>query len=169
MLESEIWRLFQERAITSEYVLASPILDVMEDTIIRSDLCWLRDMPSRFMATRVGQFLTGHFPTAKYLHRFHHVPSPFCDCCGVVDTRAHLLLDCHRWTFLRQQLSQWLSEEGHPCQGVRNPVAAWTWEFLVGCRAGRLWLGRFLVAIRPRWHIPNQIRSEALVTPSEED
>ena len=168
-LESEIWRWFQERATTSEHVLASPILDVMEDTIIRSDLCWLRDMPSRFMAARVGQFLTGHFPTAKYLHRFHHVPSPFCDCCGVVDTRAHLLLDCHRWTFLRQQLSQWLSEEGHPYKGVGAPVAAWTWEFLVGCRAGRLWLGRFLVAIRPRWHIPDQIRSEALVTPSEED
>ena len=169
MLESEIRHWFEERAIASEQMLAGFLLDEREDTIIRSDLRWLRDMPSRFMAARVGQFLTGHFPTAQYLHRFHHVPSPFCDYCGVLDTRSHLLLDCQRWSFLRQRLSQWLRAEGQPPQGEGTLTAEWTWEFLVECPIGRLWLGRFLVAIRPRWKVSDQIQSNPLETPSEED
>ena len=91
MVESALRRWFQERAVQQERVLAGMVLDATEDIIICSDLQRLRDMPSRFMAAQVGQFLTGHFPTAKYLHRFHHVPTPCCECCGVVDTRAHLL------------------------------------------------------------------------------
>ena len=73
------------------------------------------------MAARVGQFLTGHFPTGVYLHRFGHLPSPLCEGCGVPDTRAHMLLDCTRWTFQRERLRDWLqsergqaTEEGQP-------------------------------------------------------
>ena len=143
------------------------VLDPTEDGIIRSDLRWLRAMPSRFMAARVGQFLTGHFPTAKYLHRFRHVPTPLCECCGVVDTRAHLLLECPRWDFLRQRLHQWLREEGPRSSERASTPPGWTWEFLVRTGAGRLWLGRFLMAIRPRWSMQDQLRS-AVETTSEE-
>ena len=102
MVEGALRRWFQERAIQQERALAKEVLDLMEGTIIRSDLRWLRAMPSRFMAARVGQFLSGHFPTAKYLHRFGHLPTPLCECCGVVDMRGHLLLECRRWELLCQ-------------------------------------------------------------------
>ena len=143
------------------------VLDPTEDGIIRSDLRWLRAMPSRFMAAWVGQFLTGHFPTATYLHRFRHVPTPLCKCCGVVDTWAHLLLECQRWDFLRQRLRQWLSEEGPRSHERASTTSDWTWEFLVRTGGGRLWLGRFLVAIRPRWSMRDQLRP-AVETTSEE-
>ena len=139
----------------------------MEDSIIRSDLRWLRDMPSRFMAARVGQFLSGHFPTAKYLHRFGHLPTPLCDCCGVVDTRGHLLLDCQRWAFTRWRLHQWLEVEGPQRSAGVHPPADWTWRFLVQTGAGRIWLGRFLAVIRPRWSMRDQLRSEDVASSEE--
>ena len=54
MVESELRRWFQERAVQQERVLTGMVLDETEDIIIRSDLRWLRDIPSRFMAARVG-------------------------------------------------------------------------------------------------------------------
>ena len=33
--------------------------------------------------------------------------------------------------------------------------------------AGRLWLGRFLVAVRPRWSMRDQLRSEEETTSEE--
>ena len=167
MLEGALRRWFQERAIQQERALAGDILDPLEDTIIRSDLRWLRNMPSRFMAARVGQFLSGHFPTAKYLHRFGHMPTPLCECCGVVDTRGHLLLECRRWTFLRQRLHQWLCTEGAPRSESGLPPPDWTWQFLVQTGVGRIWLGRFLVAIRPRWSMRDQLRSEDVASSVE--
>ena len=124
-------------------------------------------MPSRFMAARVGQFLSGHFPTAKYLHRFGHLPTPLCECCGVVDTRGHLLLECRRWELLRQRLHQWLLTEGTPRGTSDHPLVDWTWQFLVQTGAGRIWLGRFLAAIRPRWSMRDQLRSEAEASSEE--
>ena len=168
MLERAIRHWFHERACASERALAGMIVDETEDIILRSNLRWLRDMPSRFMAARVGQFLSSHFPTGTYLHRFHHAPSPMCGCCGVLDTRAHLLLYCHRWTFVRQRISQWLCEEEPPREGSIGVQPAWTWEFLVTSQMGRVWLGRFLVAIRPHWSMRDQIRSEVVATSSEE-
>ena len=43
-----------------------------------------------------GNSIIGHFPTTKYLSRFHHLPTLMCKCYDVVDTRAHFLLECHR-------------------------------------------------------------------------
>ena len=173
MLEGALRRWFQERAVQQEHTLAGEVLDTMEDSIIRSDLRWLQDMPSRFMAARVGQFLSGHFPTAKYLHRFGHLPTPLCDCCGVVDTRGHLLLECRRWAFTRQHLHQWLEVEGPQRSAGVHPPADWTWQFLVQTGAGRIWLGRFLAAIRPRWSMRDQLRSEDVESreerPQDED
>ena len=167
MLEGALRRWFQERAVQQEHTLAGEVLDTMEDSIIRSDLRWLQDMPSRFMAARVGQFLSGHFPTAKYLHRFGHLPTPLCDCCGVVDTRGHLLLECRRWAFTRQHLHQWLEVEGPQRSAGVHPPTDWTWQFLVQTGAGRIWLGRFLAAIRPRWSMRDQLRSEDVESSEE--
>ena len=75
------------------------ILELTEETIIYTDLHWTQSMPSRFMAAWVGQFLTGHFPTAVYLHRFGHPPSPFCVGCGVLDMREHLSNGLHTLGF----------------------------------------------------------------------
>ena len=167
MVEGALRPWFQERATQQERALAGDILDPREDTIIRSDLRWLRNIPSRFMAARVGQFLSGHFPTARYLHRFGHLQTPMCECCGVVDTRGHLLLECRRWTFLRQRLHQWLCTEGAPRSESGLPPRDWTWQFLVQTGVGRIWLGRFLAAIRPRWSMRDQLRSEDVASPAE--
>ena len=49
MLEGALRCWFQEWAIQQERALAGDILDPLEDTIIRSDLRWLQNIPSRFM------------------------------------------------------------------------------------------------------------------------
>ena len=72
------------------------------------------------------------------------------------DTQGHLLLDCERWTLVRQRLTQWLEEETVQRARVGSPQPEWTWEFLVESTEGRLWLGRFfgrtatqMVYVRP--------------------
>ena len=112
------------------------------------------------MAARVGQFLTGHFPTGVYLHRFGHLPSPLCVGCGVPDTREHLLLDCTRWAFHRERLQDWLQTTGASDLEEGGVPPNWGWDFLVGTSRGRLWLGRFLIAVRPRWTMRDQFQSE---------
>ena len=52
-------------------------------------------MPSGFMATQVGQFLTRHFPTGVYLQRFSQSPVPLYEGCEVSITRAHLHFHLH--------------------------------------------------------------------------
>ena len=81
-------------------------MEPTEEVIIHTDLGWTEAIPSRFMATRVGQFLTGHFPTGVFLHRFGHPPSPLCEGCGIPDTRSDLLLGCPRWAFHRERLRE---------------------------------------------------------------
>ena len=49
------------------------------------------------------------------------------------------------------------------------PSLAWTWEFLVGSTEGRLWLGRFLVAVRPRWSMRDQFRAGTDVGTSDQE
>ena len=125
-------------------------------------------MPSCFMVARVSQFLMGHFPTGVYLHRFGHLPSPLCEDCGVPDTRAHMLLSCPHWEFHRTHLREWLqsvSASGTEATGV---PPTWGWDFLVGTSRGRLWLGRFLVAVRPRWSMRDQFQSESSDSAVEE-
>ena len=43
----------------------------------------------------------------------------------------------------------------------------WTWQFLVQTGVGRIWLGRFLAAIRPRWSMRDQLRSEDVASSAE--
>ena len=146
-----------------------PVLEPMEEAIIHTDLSWTRLMPTRFMATQVGQFLTGHFPTGEYLFRFGFLPSPLCEYCEVLDSRAHMLLDCPRWTHHRQRLEGWIQEaEGATSSGA-TVTPAWTWDFLVGSAKGRLWLGRFLVGVRPRWRMRDQFRADISDASSIED
>ena len=84
-----------------------------------------------------------------YLARFQLAASPLCDACGCPDTRAHLLLECARFSHIREGLATWLQEEcvaqtrqdGGACPG-------WEWDFLTGSPRGRLWLSRFLCATR---------------------
>ena len=97
-----------------------------EDDIVYTDLHWTRFMSSRFMAARVAQFLTGHFPIGTYLFRFHLQPSPLCECCHVEDTRGHFLLECPRWMLVRQRLAQWLEAETAQRSRVGSPQPAWT-------------------------------------------
>ena len=94
MLEGAIRQWYQGQARSQERSTRGMILEPTQEVIIHTDLGWTQAMPSRFMAARVGQFLTGHFPTGVFLHRFGHLPSPLCEGCGVLDTRGHLLLDC---------------------------------------------------------------------------
>ena len=45
----------------------------------------------------------------------------------------------------------------------------WGWDFLVGSSGDRLWLGRFLVAVRPRWSMRDQFHSESSDSAGEGD
>ena len=45
----------------------------------------------------------------------------------------------------------------------------WGWDFLVGSSGGRLWLGRFLVAVQPRWSMRDQFRFESTDSVGEGD
>ena len=148
-LEQALRRWYQDRARRQERTLTGTVLDPMEDSVFRSDLRWTRSLPSRFAVALTGQFLTGHYPTRAYLARFQLASSPLCDACGCPDTRAHLLLECARFSHIREGLASWLHEEcdartrqdGGACPG-------WEWDFLVGSPRGRLWLSRFLCASR---------------------
>ena len=86
MLEGAIRRWYQGQVRSQERSTRGMILEPTEEVIIHTDLGWTQAMPSRFMAARVSQFLTGHFPTGMFLHRFGHLPSPLCEDCGVLDT-----------------------------------------------------------------------------------
>ena len=158
MMEGALRRWYQSQALRQERATRGPVLEPTEDTIIHTDLRWIRLMPTRFMAAQVGQFLTGHFPTRAYLFRFGFISSPVCEWCEARGNREHMLLECPRWDHHRQRLEGWLHEtEGETStEGAVTP--AWTWEFLVDTMRGRLWLGRFLVAVRPRWRMRDQLR-----------
>ncbi|CAD7700019.1 unnamed protein product [Ostreobium quekettii] len=150
-LEREICRWYQDTARRQERTLDGTVLDSTEDVVFRSHLRWTRALPSRYAVALVAQFLTGHYPTRVYLARFRLTDSPFCDECGCPDSRAHLLLDCTRFSYLRESLTSWLREEwsgrtrqaGEACPG-------WEWDFLTGSSWGRLWLSRFLCETRRR-------------------
>ena len=161
MLQGAVRRWYQGQIRAQERSTQGPILEPSEEMIVHTDLGWTQVMPSRFMAARVGQFLTGHFPTGVYLHRFGHLPSPLCEECGVPDTRSHMLLVCPRWAFHRERLRTWLQSTSvlYTATGAEPPT--WGWAFLVGSSGGRLWLGRFLVAVRPRWSMRDQLHSDS--------
>ena len=115
MLEGALRRWYQSQVCSQEHSTRGMVLEPIEEVIIHTDLRWTQSMPSRFMAARVGQFLTGHFLSGAYLHRFGHLPSPLCQDCGVLDTRDHILLECPHWTYYRERLQEWL-------QSVRDSV-----------------------------------------------
>ena len=70
MLQGAIHRWYRAQVRSQEDTAIGTILEPTKETIIYTDLHWTQSMPSRFMAARIGQFLTRHFPTAIYLHRF---------------------------------------------------------------------------------------------------
>ena len=169
ILEGALRRWYQSQALAQERATRGPALEPTEETIIYTDLRWTRLIHTRFMAAQVGQFLTGHFPTGEYLFRFGSLSSPLCECCAVRDSREHMLVECPRWGHHRQHLESWLQEaEGETSiEGAVTP--AWTWDFLVGTARGRLWLGRFLVGVRPRWRMRDQFRAATGAESTQED
>ena len=169
MLEGALRRWYQAQVITREQTLQGPMLETTEEVIIHTDLRWTSLMPTRFMAAQVGQFLTGHFPTGEYLFRFGFLSSPLCVYCEIPDSRDHMLLECPRWSHHRQCLREWLQELEGETSRESAVTPAWTWDFLVGSSRGRLWLGRFLVAVRPRWRMRDQFRADTSDESTDED
>ena len=161
MLEGAVRQWYHGQVRSQERSIRGMILEPTEEVIIHTDLGWTEAMPSRFMAARVGQFLTGHFPTGVFLHRFGHLPSPLCEGCGVPDTRSHLLLDCPRWAFHRERLREWLQNVSTSDTVVGGVPPIWGWDFLVGTPRGRVWLGQFLATVRPHWTMRDQLQSES--------
>ena len=169
MLQGAVRRWYQGQVRSQERSAQGTILEPSAEVIVHTDLGWTQAMPSRFMAARVGQFLTGHFPTGVYLHRFGHLPSPLCEDCGVLDSRRHMLLDCPRWALHRERLRDWMQSTHVSTTASGEAPPMWGWDFLVGSSGGRLWLGRFLVAVRPRWSMRDQFRSESTDSAGEGD
>ena len=158
MLQGALLRWYHDRVLAQERTAIGSIVDHPADLVVHTDFHWLREIPSRFMAALIAQFLTGHFPTLSYLARFGHAPSPLCPVCQTEDTRAHMLLHCVRWAHIRQRLCSWLLQFDPPAIAHQGPSAGWTWEFLVVSPRGRLWLGRFLSSVRPRWRMQDQFQ-----------
>jgi ribonuclease HI len=102
-------------------------------------LSWTKDL-SRRDVSLVAQFLTGHYPTNQYLHRFHLIDDPQCTWChSPIDDRTHRLFHCPRFAFLRQHLT---SEIRYLTRGQGD----WNWAYLSG--SGRSFLARFLRVVR---------------------
>ena len=96
---------------------------------------------SRYETALVAQFLTGHFPSGQYLHRFHHRDSPECVACGcTLDDRHHRLFICPAFDIIRGRLTSKVRCHGHQ----------WTWDYLT--HDGRHYLARFLRATRSHPH-----------------
>ena len=90
---------------------------------------------SRHETALVAQFLTGHFPSGQYLHRFHHRDTPECTACGcALDDCDHRLFVCPAFDMIR----------GHLTSEVRRLGHQWTWDYLT--HDGRHYLARFLRA-----------------------
>ena len=103
------------------------------------DLRWMSAM-SRLEVALVSQFISGHYRTGAYLHRFGLRGDGHCQWCGAeVDDCAHRLLQCPQFTVLRQRLRSAIAMD---TRGAHD----WTWEFLVG--SGRRYLAHFLRAVR---------------------
>ena len=169
MIEGALRRWYQSQVLAQEQAMRGLVLESTEDVIIHTDLRWTRLMPTRFMAAQVGQFLTGHFPTGEYLFRFGFVTSPLCTYCEIRDSREHMLLECPQWAHHRQRLTGWLHEMEGETSREGETTPSWTWDFLVGSVRGRLWLGRFLVAVRPRWRMQDQLRPNNDEDSAEDD
>ena len=97
-----------------------------------------------------------------------HIPSPICDCCGVLETRVYLLLDYQHWSYIWQHFHQQLIEQNIPIRRDHS-IPTWTWAFFVQSMAYQHWLGHFLVAIRPRWRTSDQLHSDTIACSSNED
>ena len=88
----------------------------------------------------MSQFISGHYRTGAYLHRFGLRGDGHCQWCGAeVDDCAHRLLQCPQFTVIRQRLRSAIVMD---TRGAHD----WTWEFLVG--SGRQYLAHFLRAVR---------------------
>ena len=117
-------------------------------------LSWTEGLP-RHIAAMVAQFLTGHYATSSYLHRFHLQESPRCPWCEAPqDDREHRLFECPRFEYTRQALAD---EIAQATQGTSR----WSWDYLL--RDGRPYLAKFLRSVRAA-RVP-QAEEEA----SEED
>ena len=114
-------------------------------------LRWTRGL-SRRQVTLTAQFLTGHYATQAYLHRFGSRADPQCRWCDApVDDRHHRLFQCPRFDALRQHLTLTIDSDSHGEQG-------WTWTYLTG--RGRCYLARFLVPVSDAM-IPAQVADDS--------
>ena len=68
-------------------------------------ISWTEDLPCQIAAT-VAQFLTGHYATSCYLHRFHLRESTCCLWCGAAqDDCEHRLFECPCFEYTHQALA----------------------------------------------------------------
>ena len=88
----------------------------------------------------MAQFLTDHYATSCYLHRFHLRESTHCPWCGAAqDDREHRLFECPRFEYTRQALADEIEQATHG-------TSRWSWDFLL--RDGRPYLAKFLRRVR---------------------
>ena len=102
-------------------------------------ISWTEGLPRQIAAT-VAQFLTGHYATSCYLHRFHLRATTCCLWCGAAqDDREHRLFECPRFEYTRQTLAAEIEQATHG-------TSRWSWDFLL--RDGRPYLAKFLRRVR---------------------
>ena len=101
-------------------------------------ISWTRDLSCKAV-TLTAQFLTGHFITPSYLHRFHLRDSPVCIWCEhAIGDRKHILFECPRFEHARQQM---FSNVHHAFPNV----SSCDWKCLASI--GRSHLAKFLLIV----------------------
>ena len=102
-------------------------------------ISWTAGLP-RHIAALVAQFLTGHYATSSYLHRFHLQESPRCPWCEAPqDDREHRLFECPHFEYTRQALADEIEQ-------ATQGTSRWSWDYLL--RDGRPYLAKFLRGVR---------------------
>ncbi len=135
ILRSRIYAHYMARADT-QWTTSSRGRDLHQiQPLFSRDLSWTQDLTRRESAL-VAQFLSGHYPTQSYLHRFGLSTDYTCQWCGApLDDREHRLLRCPRFDYQRQRLASDITQHTHGTHG-------WSWQYLVS--EGRHYLARFL-------------------------
>ena len=62
------------------------------------------EIGDRNSAAKIVQLRTGHCGLNRYLHRFGHKNSPYCQCGYGKETVEHFLLECRNYNEQRKKL-----------------------------------------------------------------
>ena len=108
----------------------------------RPNIRWTYNM-DRVSVALTSQFLSGHFPSRQYLHRWTLVDDPHCRFCEAnIEDRDHILSRCPRYLHLR---THWIHSAQH------DLGLDFTWSLKTLVEDGLTFLAGFLKGVKEVW------------------